>query len=138
MHPLRIDEITAEIAVAERELNEPDQRAFRLWEHIRVPPQRWHTSQYPGVPEAWVVAVLGSRCMNYNEVECGWGWGCYTEFGSIRDFHWQQDEIYHVVFQTEYALLRAESANLSLELICGTGHSASMEYQLTARQAAQI
>jgi hypothetical protein len=39
-----------------------------------------------------------------NEVEGGWGWGRYVEWGSIADFHWQQDQIQHVIAQTLFAI----------------------------------
>jgi hypothetical protein len=105
MRALQISDVAAEIVAAERELNEPDQRAIRLWERIRIPPRRWRSSQYPGTTPVWVIAVLGCRCMYYNELEGGWGWGRYTDYGTVSEFHWQNDEIHHVVFQTTFALL---------------------------------
>lgn len=104
MCPLQLNDVISEIAVAERELNEPDQLALRLWERMRIPPCRWASNQYPGFQSVWVVAILGCRCMYFNEAEGGWGWGRYTSCGTISEYHWQQDEIHHVVFQTAFAL----------------------------------
>jgi len=35
---------------------------------------------------------------------CGWGWRKYTKWGTITEYHWQQDELHHVVFQTLFAI----------------------------------
>ncbi len=91
------EQVQSEISVAERELSEPDGRAVRLWERIRIPPCLWSQSQYQIDSAFWVIAVLGSRCLYFNHVEAGWGWGRYDEWGKISSYHWQQDEIYHVV-----------------------------------------
>jgi len=104
MRRLAKKEVEAEIAAAEMVLNEPDGRAIRFWERIRIPPERWEQNQYPGDGRYWVVAILGSRCLYLNEVEGGWGWGRFERWGQISDHHWQQDEIEVPVFQTLFAI----------------------------------
>jgi hypothetical protein len=42
--------------------------------------------------------------MYFNFVEGGWGWGRYEQWGRIESYHWQQDEIQHVVFQLLLAI----------------------------------
>jgi hypothetical protein len=51
-----------------------------------------------------VIAILGTRCLYFNHVEGGWGWGHFSEWGRIADYHWQQDEVAHVVNQTLFAI----------------------------------
>lgn len=97
-------EISGEIETAELELVEPDGRASLLWERIKVPASLWTQSQYPIDSSFWVIAILGSYCMYFNFVEGGWGWGRYEQWGRIESYHWQQDEIHHVVFQLLLAI----------------------------------
>jgi hypothetical protein len=101
---LIVSEVQGQIEVAERELIEPDGRARRLWEMVKVPPSLWTHSQYPGLGPVWVIAILGRRCLYFNFVEEGWGWGGYSSWGRVESYHWQQDEIYHAVFQTLLAI----------------------------------
>ena len=68
-------QIEDEIETAELELVEPDGRASRLWERIKVPASLWTQSQYPFDSSFWVIAILGGHCMYFNFVEGGWGWG---------------------------------------------------------------
>ena len=104
MRELTSDELDKEIAASEGKLREPDERAIRLWERMRIEPSRWNQEQYPGVGLFWVIAVIGNRCLYHNEVEGGWGWGRYEQWGKINAYHWQQDDIHHAVFQTLFAV----------------------------------
>ena len=97
-------QIRDQISVAERELAEPDGRAIRLWNRIKIPASCWSQSQYPIDSTFWVIAVMGNRCLYFNHVEGGWGWGQYQERGRIESYHCQQDEIQHVVFQALFAI----------------------------------
>lgn len=83
---------------------ELDIRIRRLWDRVSLEPQRWRAAQYPQKAEVWVVGVLGDRCLYFNEVEGGWGWGRFSEWGRVADFHWEQLEIQHVVAQTLFAI----------------------------------
>ncbi|MHB1390129.1 MAG: hypothetical protein ACYCXF_02695 [Thermoleophilia bacterium] len=103
-HNLTQTQVHDEIATAEGELVELDGRALRLWERIKVPASLWKQSQYQIDSSFWVVAILGNRCMYFNHVERGWGWGRYSLWGTIESNHCQQDEIHHVVFQTLFAI----------------------------------
>ena len=105
---LTATEIQDKIKNAESELFEPDGRADRLWERIKVPASLWAQSQYPTDSRFWVIAIMGTQCMYFNYVEGGWGWGRYQEWGRIETYHWQQDEIQHVVFQMLAAIDREE------------------------------
>lgn len=98
------EEIESEIRSAEIELSKFDIRAFRMWEGIRVTPTQWSQKQYEGVGNFWVVGLLGKRCLYFNSVEGGWGWGKYSHWGEISEYHWEQLEINHVVFQTLFAI----------------------------------
>jgi hypothetical protein len=96
-------EVSSEIAAAEGEL---DARSRRFWERILVKPALWSQDQYPGLASFWVVAILGNRCLYFNEVEKGWGWGRYSEWGRISEYQWQQDELQTIVAQTLFGIDR--------------------------------
>ena len=104
MRELTTEDVDREIAASETELHEPDGRAARLWERIRIAPEQWSHEQYPSIGPFWVIGILGKRCLYFNSVEGGWGWGRYTHWGSIKEYQWQNDEIHHVVFLTLYAI----------------------------------
>ena len=99
---LTLAQVLQEVAEADVQLFELDGRASRLWSGLRIAPVLWHQSQYPNpVTRAfWVIAIIGNSCMYFNYVEGGWGWGQFATWGKIDQYHWQQDEIHHVVFQT--------------------------------------
>ncbi len=104
MRELTAEEVEKEIAVSEAELCVPDGRATRLWERIRIDPEQWCQEQYPGNGPFWVIGVLGRRCLYLNSVEGGWGWGRYARWGQVSEYHWEQLDIHHVVFQTLFAI----------------------------------
>jgi hypothetical protein len=101
-----LSEVAQEIAGAERDL---DAKARRLWERIRIAPVLWKQRQYPDEANQyserfWVVAIMGTRCLYFNHVEGGWGWGRFAEWGNVAEYHWQQDEIQLVIVQTLFAI----------------------------------
>ncbi|RPI75083.1 MAG: hypothetical protein EHM45_15710 [Desulfobacteraceae bacterium] len=105
MRELKTDNIIKEINDSEAELlHELDGRAARLWERIRIAPEQWSHNQYAGLGPVWVVGVLGKRCLYLNSVEGGWGWGRYARWGQVSEYHWEQQDIHHVIFQTLFAI----------------------------------
>ena len=86
-----------------------DDRSRRFWERIRVAPAEWRQAQYSPLPAQpaepfWVVAVMGTRCLYFNHVERGWGWGYFVVWGTVSTYHWQQGELAQVVAQTLFAI----------------------------------
>ncbi len=79
-------------------------RALRLWERVRVPVSLWTQVTYPDIHGVWVVGLLGTRCLCFNPVEGGWGWGRFESAGSISTFHWQQDELDTCIHVTLFAI----------------------------------
>jgi hypothetical protein len=95
------EQVASEIAECEKALVGPP---LRLWERVRIAPVLWTQQQYPGDSPFWVVAILGRRCLYYNQVEGGWGWGRFVDWWRIADYHCQQDEIAHTIHQTLFAI----------------------------------
>jgi len=105
MKPNRtLDQVAQEIRGAEGELAAIDARALRLWERIRVAPELWSQDQYPIEVRFWVVALMGRRCLYYNLLEGGWGWGAYERPGRISAFHCDDAEIHHIVCRTLFGI----------------------------------
>ncbi len=103
MIQLTIEDIEKEIIKSEKELNEPDSRAINLWDNIKIKPQKWTHNQYPKCDTFWVIAIMGNQCVYFNNLEGGWGWGKFDNWGNIKEYHWEQLEIHHVIFQKLFA-----------------------------------
>ncbi|ODA36716.1 hypothetical protein [Planctopirus hydrillae] len=97
-------EIHVELRNAEAALATLGERETRLWERVKITPTQWRHNQYPNVGPVWVVAVMGKRCLYYNAVEGGWGWGRFESWGIVADYHWQQDEIQHAIHFLLFAI----------------------------------
>jgi len=97
---ITLEQVTREVREAEARLAEDGGRGLRLWERIRVSPARWSTNQYRDFPSVWVVALMGRRCLYFNPIEHGWGWGRYDTAGHVAEYHWQQDDIGGIVYMT--------------------------------------
>lgn len=75
-----------------------DSEQKRLWNLIRIPPQKW--SQGPYGTEGggfWVVAILGSLVVWYNDIEEGFNCSSYSQFGVINDYWCNQDELEYTI-----------------------------------------
>jgi hypothetical protein len=70
----------------------------RLWEAIKVLPQKWRL--HPWGDEGggfWVVAVLGQTVVWFNDIENGFNRSRYIEQGAIKDYWCNQDNLGLVV-----------------------------------------
>jgi hypothetical protein len=67
---------------------------LRLWEAIRVDPQRWQQHPYGDAGGGfWVVAIVGQTVIWYNDVEDGFNRSRYSTYGQIEDYWCNQDEL---------------------------------------------
>ena len=82
-----------ELNAAQSRMNPPQ---LRLWDAIRVSPSKWKEERY-GVPGGgfWVVAILGSLVVWYNDIEYGFNYSKYSHFGVIDEYWCNQDELEH-------------------------------------------
>ncbi len=103
MNPNPTD-LADEIMIAEKALDGLGSRERRLWEHVRIQPTQWRQEQYAGAGSVWVIAVMGNRCLYFNTIEEGWGWGRFETWGNVTEYHWQQDEIQHSIYQSLFAV----------------------------------
>ena len=101
---ISLEVLREEIAAAIHTMDELEPSVRRLWDLVCIPPIQWTQGQYAGAGQLWVIALMGNRCLYYNPIESGWGWGHYLDFGKIYEYHWQQDEIQHAIYQMLVAI----------------------------------
>lgn len=66
----------------------------RLWNAIRITPEKWQLHPWGDEGEGfWVVAILGKTVVWFNDIEDGFNRSQYNEFGLIRDYWCNQDEL---------------------------------------------
>ena len=88
--PLTRAELDELISQGDAAMDGP-QRHF--WRRIREP-EKW--SQSPWGDEGggfWVVAVIGQRCIWYNDIEEGFNTSRLERFGTIAEYWCNQDEL---------------------------------------------
>lgn len=86
----------------------------RLWNAVRIPPERWLQHPYGDAGGGfWVVALVGRTAIWYNDIENGFNRSAYTTYGVIDDYWCNDDELNVAV---EY-LASALAAGRDLALI---------------------
>lgn len=66
----------------------------RLWEAVRVDPQKWQQHPYGDAGGGfWVVAIVGQTVIWYNDIEDGFNRSRYSAYGQIEDYWCNQDEL---------------------------------------------
>ena len=66
----------------------------RLWDAIRVEPEKWQQHPYGDAGGGfWVVALIGRTVIWYNDIEEGFNRSVYSEYGVIHDYWCNQDEL---------------------------------------------
>jgi hypothetical protein len=67
---------------------------LRLWETIRIEPTKWQQHPYGDQGAGfWVVAIIGSTVIWYNDIEDGFNRSRYSTYGIIDDYWCNQDEL---------------------------------------------
>lgn len=89
--PIAEPALLARVSQAEARMT-PAQR--RLWEAVRIPPEKWQQDPYGNAGAGfWVVAVIGSTVIWYNDIEDGFNRSRYSAYGQIEDYWCNQDEL---------------------------------------------
>ena len=66
----------------------------RVWEAVRVDPQRWQQHPYGDAGGGfWVVAIIGRTVLWFNDIEDGFNRSRYSSYGTIDDYWCNQDEL---------------------------------------------
>lgn len=66
----------------------------RLWEAIRIDPEKWQQHPYGDQGGGfWAVALLGRVVVWYNDIEEGFNRSRYTKYGEIGQYWCNQDQL---------------------------------------------
>jgi hypothetical protein len=67
---------------------------LRLWEAIKIPPQKWAEQTYGPVGGGfWVVAIIGNKVIWFNDIEDGFNCSSYVVLGKLAEYFCNQDEL---------------------------------------------
>ena len=89
--PITKSALRARVAQGEARMN-PSQR--RLWEAVRIDPEKWQQHPYGDQGKGfWVVALVGRTVIWYNDIEEGFNRSRYSTYGTIDDYLCNQDEL---------------------------------------------
>jgi len=67
---------------------------LRLWEAIKIIPEKWKEETYGTVGGGfWVVAIIGSRAIWLNDIEDGFNCSSYIVTGKLSEYFCNQDEL---------------------------------------------
>jgi hypothetical protein len=89
--PISEPALLARIAQGQARMSQAE---CRLWEAIRIPPQKWQQNPYGEQGNGfWVVAIIGGTVIWYNDIEDGFNRSRFSKFWTIDDYWCNQDEL---------------------------------------------
>ena len=89
--PISLKELLAEVNGA---LGRTNQQQRKLWDVISITPQKWQQDPYGKEGGGfWVVALLGTNVVWYNDIEDGFNSSRYSSYGTIDEYWCNQDEL---------------------------------------------
>jgi hypothetical protein len=70
----------------------------RIWDTIKIMPEKWSEQTYGELGEGfWVVAIIGTNVIWFNDIEDGFNQSCYNKYGEISEYYCNQDRLEHAV-----------------------------------------
>lgn len=89
--PIELDELYDEINRGDAAMDHPTRR---LWNAIRVEPQKWRLHPWGDWGGGfWVVGVIGNCAVWYNDIEFGFNISRYEVAGELQEYWCNQDEL---------------------------------------------
>ena len=80
-------------------------RDLAFWSQIRVRPTKWILSPWGDLGGGfWVVAVWGSHCIWFNDIEGGFNLGRFDTFGVLGDYTSGQAQLHECVSGANFYL----------------------------------
>jgi len=71
-----------------------------FWQLIRVNPIKWSEKEYGVEGDGfWVVGILGTKVVWYNDIEEGFNFSSYITYGQIDDYSANQYELNELIIQ---------------------------------------
>jgi hypothetical protein len=89
--PISEAELWEKILAAESRMSP---QISRPWEAIKIPPEKWTEETYGAAGGGfWVVAVIGTRAIWYNDIEDGFDCSSYIVAGKLSEYFCNQYEL---------------------------------------------
>jgi hypothetical protein len=89
--PVSEAELLARISQGYERMTQAQQR---LWDAIRIKPEKWQQHPYGDAGGGfWAVALIGRTAIWYNDLENGFNRSVYSAYGLIEDYWCNDDEL---------------------------------------------
>ena len=89
--PISVDALLARISQGYARMNQAQQR---LWDAIRISPEKWQQHPYGDAGGGfWTVGLIGRTAIWYNDLEDGFNRSVYSTYGVIDDYWCNDDEL---------------------------------------------
>jgi len=75
-------------------------KCLKFWSYLKIQPEKWEwreKSVFEPDGGFWVVGILGKYILYYNDIEEGYNFSPYTNYGEIDTIGCSQGELYQVV-----------------------------------------
>lgn len=93
--PITLSALYDRINHGEAEMRHPSRR---LWNAIRVEPQKWHLHPWGDLGGGfWVVGVIGCHAVWFNDIEDGFNISQYVTAGQLLEYCCNQDELHDAI-----------------------------------------
>ena|SRR6266478_818889 len=94
--PISEDDLSARIRQGYARMTQAQQR---LWDAIRISPEKWQQHPYGDAGGGfWAVGLLGCTVIWYNDLDDGFNRSVYSTYGLIDDY-WRNDDELDVTIQ---------------------------------------
>lgn len=105
--PIGRNELTKLLVEGE---NECEPAVRRLWSSIRISASKWQLHPWGDEGDGfWVIGLIGTRVIWYNDIEDGFNVSSWSTFGEIDEYWCNQDTFYHTLNQLYLQLLGYEA-----------------------------
>ena len=100
--PISLDALLARISQGYARMTQAQQR---LWDAIRINPEKWQQHPYGDAGGGfWTVGLIGRTAIWYNDLKDGFNRSVYSTYGVIDDYWCNDDELDVTVGYLAYAL----------------------------------
>ena len=109
--PITKEELDNEI---EKSVSEMDDKTLRFWNSIKIVPKKWFEKDY-GIEGGgfWVVGLIGSNVIWYNDIEDGFNISKYSKYGTIDEYYCNQDELKYTIWNLRKIIFDKEHKYLA-------------------------
>jgi len=89
--PASLEELQTDICESESRMTSEE---AQFWQAIRIEPSKWVCPPYGDEGGGfWAVGVFRNNVLWYNDIEDGFNFSRYAEFGHIRDYFCNQSDL---------------------------------------------